>query len=70
MTWFVIWGVTAIVTGFLGFILAATKNRDASAWAAWCFIFPPTLIALLFTRRNPGPPPRRRTLDEQDRETF
>ena len=70
MTWIVIWGVTAILAAVLGGILAGVKNRDYSAWAAWCFLFPPLVLALLLSPKNPGPRPRRPTLDEQDRETL
>ena len=70
MTWIVIWGVTAILAAVVGGILAGVKNRDYSAWAAWCFLFPPLVLALLLSPKNPGPRPRRPTLDEQDRETL
>ena len=70
MTWIVIWGATAIFTGAAGFFLAGAKNRDTSAWAAWCFLLPPLFIALLLTRSNPGPKPRQSKLDELDKEVF
>ena len=70
MTWIVIWGITAILAAVVGGILAGVKNRDYSAWAAWCFLFPPLVLALLLSPKNPGPRPRRPTLDEQDRETL
>jgi hypothetical protein len=70
MTWIVIWGATAIIAGALAFFLAGLKNRDSSAWAAWCFLLPPLLIALLLSRRNPGPRPRQAKLDELDKEVV
>ena len=45
---------------------ASYKRRDHSAWAAWCFIFPPMLIAVALLQNNPGPRPRRPTMDEDD----
>ena len=70
MTWIIGWGVTAIVTGILGFVFAGAKNRDSSAWAAWCFLLPPLVIAILLSRKNPGPKPRQPKLDELDKEVF
>ena len=66
----VIWGVIAILGAIAGGALAGYKNRDYSAWAAWCFIFPPLIIALLLTPKHVGPRPRQPTLDQQDRETL
>lgn len=63
----VIWGTIAIASGILGAIFAGWKNRDISAWAAWCFILPPAVLALALTTRRQGPRPRRPTLDEEDR---
>lgn len=70
MTYLAIWGTVAIVAGALGFFLAGMKNRDSSAWAAWCFLLPPLLIALLLAPKNPGPRPRQAKLDDLDREVF
>jgi hypothetical protein len=70
MTYFVIWGVVSLVCGIAGYFLASAKNRDASAWAAWCFLFPPFILALVLARKSPHPPPRRPTLDELDRDIF
>lgn len=66
----VIWGATAVVAGVLAFYVASRKNRDSSAWAAWCFLLPPLVVALLLVPKNTGPLPRRPTLDEQDKEVF
>lgn len=65
-----VWGLVAIVSAVIGGLVAAARNRDHSWWAAWCFVLPPMLILLLFLPRNPGPRPRRPTLDEEDRETI
>ena len=62
----VLWGFVAIAAAVLAGVLAGVRNRDHSAWAAWCFIFPPALLVLLLLPRNPGPRPRRRSLDEED----
>lgn len=63
----VIWAAIAIVAAVLSGLIAARKNRNASSWAAWGFIFPPTLLVLLFVSRNRGLPYRSQTLDEEDR---
>jgi nucleoside permease NupC len=68
MFYIVVWGLAAITASILGGILAGMKNRDYSAWAAWCFVLPPLVIALLLTPKNTGPRPRRPTLDEIDAE--
>ncbi len=62
--------LTMFVCGVIAGYLAYIKNRDVSHWAAWGFIFPPSLLALLFLRKNQGPRPRRPTLDEEDRMHF
>lgn len=41
-----VWGLTALVAGVLGALLAAAKRRSADAWAAAAFLFPPSLLAL------------------------
>lgn len=64
MTYIVIWGVTAIAAAIIGGLTAAMKNRDYSSWAAWCFLFPPFVIAILLTPKNSGPPPQRRRLGD------
>lgn len=64
--WIVVWGAVAIGSAVLGGIIASYKRRDHSAWAAWCFVFPPLLIAVALLQTNQGPRPRRRTMDEDD----
>ncbi len=61
-----IWGVTSALASLAGGIVAYMKRRDHSAWAAWCFVFPPLLIAVLLLRKNPGSRPRRPSIDEED----
>lgn len=61
-----IWGLVALLSAVAGGVLAAVKRRDHSAWAAWCFVFPPALIVLLWMSRNEGQRPRRRSMDEDD----
>ena len=46
-----IWGVTALVSGVLGFMLAAAKRRSADAWATAAFLFPPSLLILIMLQR-------------------
>ncbi len=64
MTYVVTWGLVAIVSAITGGLLAAMKNRDYSSWAAWCFLFPPFVLAILLTPTNAGPPPPRRRLGD------
>ncbi len=66
VTGIVVWGITAFASSILAAFIATWKNRDYSSWAAWCFLVPPLLIALLLSPKNPGPPPRRPTLDQLD----
>jgi hypothetical protein len=46
-----VWGLTAIVCGVLGALLATSKRRSADAWAATSFLFPPSLLALALLPR-------------------
>ena len=64
-----IWGVCAMLASLIGGVLAYRKRRDHSAWAAWCFIFPPLLLLLILLRRNAGDRPRQPSLDDQDHDT-
>ncbi|MEM1307069.1 MAG: hypothetical protein AAGG99_06065 [Pseudomonadota bacterium] len=61
-----LYGVFMIMSGILGAILASTKNRDASAWTAWCFLLPPMLALLVAMPKYKGRRRRRMTLDEED----
>ena len=63
-----IWGIVSILSAVAGGVLAATKRRDHSFWAAWCFVFPPLLLAAVLMPKNLGPRPRRQSMDEDDRE--
>ena len=65
-----IWGIVATSEAVAGGLIASSRNRDHSWWAAWCFVVPPMLILLLLLPRNVGPRPRQRTLDEDDREVI
>ena len=64
--WIVVWGAVALTSAVLGGIIASCKRRDHSAWAAWCFVFPPLLIVVALLETNPGPRPRRPPLDHDD----
>jgi hypothetical protein len=66
MTAIVIWGLSAFGAALLAAVLAGIKRRDVSFWVGWSFIFPPLVLFLLFMPKNPGPRPKRRTLDEED----
>lgn len=62
-----VWGLVAIACCLLAWPLAHWKNRNASTWAAWSFLFPPTILLLLVLPQRKGPRPRQPTLDEVDR---
>jgi uncharacterized membrane protein YfcA len=64
--WIVVWGIVALAAAILGGIIASYKRRDHSAWAAWCFVFPPLLIVVALLQTNQGPRPRRPSLDQDD----
>ncbi len=63
-----LWGLVSLVASLVGGIVAYTKRRDHSAWAAWCFVFPPLLVAVLLLRKNPGNRPRQPGFDDDDHE--
>lgn len=67
MVGIVIWGIIAIAAGILGAVFSGWKNRDVSAWTAWCFLIPPLVLWLLLMPKRQGPRPRRPSLDEEDR---
>jgi hypothetical protein len=62
----VIWGVVAIIAGAAGGIIAGIKNRDYSAWIAWCFVLPPLVLILLLVPKHKGPRPRQPRLDAEE----
>ncbi len=64
----VLWGVVAVATSVTAGIVAASKNRDHSWWAAWCFVFPPMIVFLFLLGHNTGARPRRPSMDEEDRQ--
>ena len=43
-----VWGLTALLAAVLGAVLARAKRRSADAWATAAFLFPPSLLALVF----------------------
>jgi hypothetical protein len=59
-----IWGLVAIASAIIAGIVAGTKRRNHSFWAAWSFLFPPMLLVLLLMPSNKGPRPHRPGLDE------
>ncbi|MDX2307211.1 MAG: hypothetical protein NW216_03125 [Hyphomicrobium sp.] len=71
MAYIVYWFALSFSAGLLAYFLARAKNRDYSSWAAWCFLVPPLILALILTPKNAGPAPQRRRLsDDGDPETF
>jgi len=63
-------GALCVAGGILGALLAGSKNREYSFWTAWGFLFPPSVLVLLLLPKNPGPRPRRPSLDEEDKMHF
>ncbi|MEO0810856.1 MAG: hypothetical protein AAFW82_09545 [Pseudomonadota bacterium] len=61
-----LYGLIMIVCGAIAAILAGYKNRNISAWVAWGFLVPPSLIILLCLSRLKGGRPRQMTMDEED----
>jgi hypothetical protein len=61
-----VWGAISIVSSILAAIVAGTKRRDHSFWAAWSFLVPPMLLILLVIPSNKGPRLRRPSLDEAE----
>jgi hypothetical protein len=66
----VIWGGIALVSAIAGGLLAGVKNRDYSAWIAWCFVLPPLVLILLLVPRHQGPRPRQPRLDAGEEHGF
>lgn len=67
MTWIVVWGLTALAASAVAGLVAGSKNRDYSAWMAWCFLVPPLLLLLVLMPKGQGARHRRPTLDEHER---
>ena len=67
LTMIVLVSLVMFASGFVAAYLSHIKNRDVSYWAAWGFLFPPSLVVLLMLGKHAGPRPRRPTLDEEDR---
>jgi len=55
-----------LVAAIIAAIVANRKKRDISAWVAWAFILPPSLLVLLCLGARQRPPSPRPTLDEED----
>jgi hypothetical protein len=66
----VIWGGIALTAAVLGGVLAGVKNRDYSAWIAWCFVLPPLVLVLLLVPKHKGPRPRPPSIDAEERHGF
>lgn len=65
--WIVIWAAVATLAAIAGAIIAHIKNRNSSTWAAWGFLIPPVVLALLLLPRNRGARPVQPSFDDQDR---
>jgi hypothetical protein len=65
-----IYGLVVLGAMLAGSVIAAWKNRDASRWAAWCFLFPPSLLLLAVLPRNPNPLPVKPSIEEQERQEL
>ena len=47
-----VYGIVSIVSAGLALALAGMKRRDGQSWAFWSFLFPPVLLALLFSPKG------------------
>jgi hypothetical protein len=54
LTGIVVWGGVALASAIAGGVVASAKNRDYSAWTAWCFLLPPLVLILLALPRRQG----------------
>ncbi len=61
-----IYGIAAVVLAVLAGFLAASKNRNISAWIAWTVILPPAIVFLVLMPTHRGERRRPLTLDEED----
>ena len=67
--WIVVWGAVAALAGAVGGTTALMKNRDISHCMSWCFLLPPLVLVLVCLPAREEPPPRRPSLDEEDRKS-
>ena len=61
-----VYGIVMFVGAIAAATIAAVKNRDVSAWAAWGFLLPPTVLILALMPIHKGRRQRRLSLDEED----
>ena len=66
--WIAIYGITAIITGIIGALVAPRKNRSANSWFTSAFLFPPALIVLLLLGKSRTGPYR--PIDDDDDEDL
>ncbi len=63
------YGIASLVAALAAYVIASAKRRNYEAWAFWCFLLPPLVIALLFMPRL-GPGERYRPLTDDDDDVF
>jgi hypothetical protein len=53
----VVWGAVALTSAIAGAILAKSRNRNMSSWAAWCLLLPPLVgVLYLLPKTTPAAP--------------
>ena len=62
----VVWSSVAIAASLIAGLLAGVKRRDISAWMAWGFVLPPSVLLFVLLPRNTGPRPRQPSFDSLD----
>lgn len=61
------WGVSALVSAVACGFLAQSKDRNVSAWIAWGFLLPPTVLVLLMLKKRKDFHSRK-SLEEEERD--
>jgi len=68
--WITIIGIVSLISATLAAFIAYRKDRSANAWFASAFLFPPSLIVLLFLGKSKTGPYRPASDDDDLRELY
>ena len=68
--WITIYGIVALVSATLASFIAYHKDRSANAWFASTFLFPPSLIVLLFLGKSRHGPYRAPSDEDDMKELY
>ncbi len=66
VAWITYIGIISIISAILAALIAPRKNRSSNAWAASSFLFPPSLIVLIFLGKSKTGPYRPDDDDNKD----